>query len=358
MSSQKQNIFRVILFLLFLGFTAGPVFAHEQYVLTNKELTQGMQDHTQNVLTALQNPENVRISLFVGIGITITLIGYFFFQFSPFGKTLHRILVRFDPLGHLLLRIALAGSLLASASFHSFLGPEIPLTSIAGGNFLIPVLFCCGLLLLFGIFTRVAAGLGLLILLLTTSVYGEYMLTYFNYFGEFIALLFLGSYSFSLDNQIFGPSSLVKKYKEIELLIIRVTYGISVLYPAITIKLFHPDVIVIIVNKYHMNQIHWLFPQDPLLISLGTGMAQILVGMLIIFGLETRLASFATFLLYLLSVLFFKEAVWPHYVLLALALYLVINNGGELTLDTVISKFLDKKIASSKRFRKQKSKRK
>ena len=81
-----------------------------------------------------------------------------------------------------------------------------------------------------------------------------------------------------------------------------------------------------------------MFPQDPLLISLGTALAQILVGVFIIVGFETRLASIITFFLYFLSVIFFKEAVWPHYVLLALAMYLVLNNGGKITLDNFIGR--------------------
>jgi hypothetical protein len=39
-----------------------------------------------------------------------------------------------------------------------------------------------------------------------------------------------------------------------------------------------------------------------------------------------------------MSILFFKEVVWPHYILLALSLYLVINNGGDWTLDRWIQK--------------------
>jgi uncharacterized membrane protein YphA (DoxX/SURF4 family) len=224
------------------------------------------------------------------------------------------------------------------------MGPEIPITSLPFHTLLIPLMYISGLLLFFGIFTRVAAGIGFFILLLSTMVYGDYILTYFNYYGEYLALLIWGSYSFSLDNVFFGISQLVKKYKNIELFLIRVTYGISVMYPAITIKFLHPAVIEDIAVRYHLNQIHWLFPSDPLLISLGTGMAQVVVGLMIIFGFQTRLASTITFFLYGLSVLYFKEAVWPHLILLALALYLVINNGGKITIDQwVYTTFFEKK---------------
>ena len=89
----------------------------------------------------------------------------------------------------------------------------------------------------FGIFTRIVSLVGFLILIATTFIYGQYIVTYLNYFGEYIALIVFGSYVLSVDNKLFGISSLIKKYKDIELLLIRITYGISVMYPAITIKL-------------------------------------------------------------------------------------------------------------------------
>ncbi len=347
---KRSWVFVIFSILCLFGLLNQPhaAFAHEQYVLTPHELNVGLADTTTHVLDVFKKPENLVITTEVGIGIGIVFILFFLFQYSPIGRKLGSILEKLDPVGHVLLRIAFAGSLLASAYYHSYLGPEIPITSIPGGNLLIPIMYVCGLLLLFGFFTRVVSFIALLILIASTFVYGEYMTTYLNYYGELIALVIFGSYILSVDNKLFGISPLVKKYQNLEILLIRITYGISVMYPAVTLKLLHPAVIVEIVNKYHMNQIHWLFPQDPLLISLGTGFAQIFVGLLIIVGFETRYASFVTFWLYFLSVLFFKEAVWPHYILLALALYLSINNGGSLTLDTFVGKFLEKQLGKKR----------
>jgi uncharacterized membrane protein YphA (DoxX/SURF4 family) len=317
--------------------------AHEQYVLTKQQLDMGFSDKSMHVLDALKSPQNVMIAILVGIGIAIVLLLYFFFQYSPIGKLFDKRLQHLENIGHLLIRISLGASLLASAYFYSFMGPEISVVTLPLGNFLVPVMYVLGVLLVLGIFTRVAAVLGFIILLLTTYVYGEYMFTYFNYFGEYLVLIIFGSYFLSLDNKFFGASKLIRKYKDWEIFILRTTFGLSVMYPAITIKLLHPDVIVEIYNKYHMGQIWWLFPQDPLLTSLGTGLAQILVGLFLIIGFETRFASFVTFLLYFGSIIFFQEAVWPHVVLLALAFYFVMNNGGKLTVDNYIGNILRQK---------------
>jgi len=321
---------------------ASAVLAHEQYVLTQKQLDEGFAASGINVLSALDNPENLKIAFFVGLGIIALGIFYFFFQYSKIGKKLDKLLLAMDPVGHVFLRIALAASLIMSARLYSYMGPEIPAVSLRLGSFFIPAMYVIGVLILFGVFTRVASLAGLLILIAATLVYGEYIITYLNYYGEYIALIVFGSYVLSFDNKLFGISKLLKRYKDVELLIIRVTYGISVLYPAITIKFLHPKIIVDIANQYHLSEVKWLFPQDPLLISLGTGMAQVLVGLMIIVGFETRLASFVTFFLYFLSVIYFKEAVWPHYVLLALAAYLVFNNGGKYGLDHWIGILLKK----------------
>jgi uncharacterized membrane protein YphA (DoxX/SURF4 family) len=346
--------FRTWLFLMvfmFMAFYTLPVtFAHEQYVLTQHQFNNDMADKTISVWSALHTPENIFIAVSVGSGVLILLFLTFFFQHSVWGRKLGDLLDLFDSLGHLLLRVALAASLLASAYFHAFMGPEIPINSLPLQSIILPLLYFCGILLLFGVLTRLAALLGLFLLLLTTVVYGDYIITYLNYYGEYIALLVWGSYAFSVDNTFFGISRYVKKYRDIELLIIRVTYGISVMYPALTIKFLHPEVIVDIATRYHLTQIHWLFPSDPLLISLGTGMAQVLVGVMIVVGFQTRLASVITFFLYALSVVYFKEAVWPHYILLTLALYLVINNGGKLTVDEYFwQRFFRKKKSAKKR---------
>jgi len=323
---------------LTLSYLPTLVFAHENYVLPTADIDRGMSDWSINVLDALKNPDNILISLYVSIGALVVFGLYYLFFTSRPGIVFDRRIKKLEPLGHVMLRLALAFSFIASAYFNSFLGPEIPLTSLPLGLLLKPVLYIIGALLLVGLFSKIVGAIGLAILILATIVYKDYMITYVNYYGEFIALILYGSMVFSLDSLLLRASRFAKKFQEWEIPLIRITYGISILYPAITIKLLHPAIILQIVNQYKLNEISWLFPSDPLLISLGTGVTQVALGLLIIIGFETRLNALATFVLYLLSIIFFKEAVWPHYILLALALYLAINNGGEYSIDNLLQK--------------------
>jgi uncharacterized membrane protein YphA (DoxX/SURF4 family) len=265
---------------------------------------------------------------------------YFLFQRSKQGELLDKRLRKGGDVANAAVRIVLGISLIFSAYSHVFLGPEIPLSSIPGGQgpYLEIMLYILGALMVLGLFSRAAGAGAMIIILLTAIAYRDYMLTYFNYFGEFAALFLFGSYVISLDRLRDMKKVVAKKIEQWEVLILRVTYGISILYPAITIKLLHPVIMVEIVNQYHLNDIWWLFPRDPLLISLGTGLTQIIIGLAIIIGFETRLSAFITFTLYIMSILYFKEAVWPHYILLALSGYFVVNNGGDWTIDSWLAK--------------------
>ncbi len=336
--------FWIPLAAVFAGFLPPALaFAHENYVLPEPVIAAGMRDYSLSVLDALKDPGNLKIALVVSIISAAVLILYFLFQPSKAGVWLDEHLQKFHRFGELVLRLALAASFLFSAHSFAYLGPEISINSLPFGGLIRVLLYVTGALLVLGLFGQAVGLISLALIIAATFVYKDYILTYFNYYGEFLALIFFGSGWFSLDKLIFGANKLKHKFKDWEIFIIRVTYGISILYPAISIKLLHPIIILDIVNRYNLTKFHWLFPHDPLLIALGTGLAQVVVGTAIILGFQTRLNTLITFVLMVLSVVFFKEAVWPHYILLALALYLIINNGGKISLDSYIRQRLDLK---------------
>jgi uncharacterized membrane protein YphA (DoxX/SURF4 family) len=341
----KLKIFFAAVLLTITPFLPSVASAHENYVLTKAQIDTDVAYHGPNVFSSLENAGNARTAAEVAIVSTIFVILYFFFDHSHFGRQFNKEFEKLEPIGHVILRFALAISLFASAHFFVYLGPEIPLTSLPLGILLNPILYILGLLLILGFWTEIAAGLSLIVLILSFVVYKDYMLTYFNYFGEFLALMLFGTQYFSLDSLLRTSKAWVRKYYDYEVGLIRITYGISILYPAITYKLLHPEVIIDIATRYNLTQIHWLFPRDPLLISLGTGLAQLVVGICLIIGFETRLNTLITFALMVLSVLYFKEAVWPHYILLALSLYLTINNGGAWSVDGWIERKLSERRA-------------
>ncbi len=307
--------------------------AHENYVLPHADIERGMHDWSLHAFDAMHNPTNLKLGLLIGLVSLVGFIVYYFFMVSRLGQKLHEALLKFEPQGHLILRVALGVSFITSGLFGSFLGPEISLTSLPLGVLLEPVLIGLGVLLILGLFTEAVSLIGLIILGLTTFIYHAYMFSYFNYLGELLALLLFGTKYGAIDLFWSKASKWRKKYQELEIPLIRVTYGLAIIYPAVMIKLLHPGIIVEIVNQYNLTQFHWLFPNDPLLIALGSGLAEVAVGLCLVFGLFTRLVSGVTLFLYILSISFFREAVWPHYILVALALYFIINDGGGWSID-------------------------
>ena len=72
-----------------------------------------------------------------------------------------------------------------------------------------------------------------------------------------------------------------------------------------------------VVNHYHLTQ---YFPFKPLFIVLGAGLIELIVSLLYITGLLQRFTTVIFLVFMTLSLLFFKESVWPHYLLIALAI--------------------------------------
>jgi len=251
-------------------------------------------------------------------------------------------LVRFSRVGLFVIRIALAAAFLYGASTNSIFGPELSLQNLPLSHVLPYIGYLIGGMLLVGLFTEVAAVLALILFAFAAYVNGFYLLTYLNYLAEIVVLILFGSRFLSLDLVIFGKLKRFSKLSEYENTIIRVGYGAALLYAAIYIKIIHAEIPLEVVKQYHLNQFHWLFPHDPLLIVLGAAIVEIIIAIFIIVGFSTRFTNIILVFYLTLSILFFKETVWPHYMLYGISISLLINGGGKLSLDKALRKFVDR----------------
>src|SRR5258708_31754471 len=109
------------------------VFAHENYVLTKPEINADLATKGINVFSALNSASNLRVSAAVGLLSLVAVVLYFLFEHSPLGQKFNSFLAKGEPFGHVVLRVALAASLIASANFNSFWGEEITIISIPIG---------------------------------------------------------------------------------------------------------------------------------------------------------------------------------------------------------------------------------
>ncbi len=300
-------------------------FAHEAYVLTPEEFSRGLSSQSFDALTALANPGNMHIALTIAISVAVVFVLALLFRLSAFGQRVYAFLAKTNAFGPLFVRIAISASLFYSALTWSFLGPELRLTTMPFAFAFRWIMFVSSAMFVLGIGTEIAAFLCLVAFAVGGIVFGWYLVTYLNYFGELVALFLFGSRAWSLDGILRGPLKRFSRIREYETVIVRVCYGIALAYAAITIKFLHPILTVTVVEKYHLTRFHWLFPSDPLLVTLGAALAETAIGVFIMVGFETQLTVLVSLFYITLSLLYFREIVWPHLMLYGISLNLIFN---------------------------------
>jgi len=318
---------RSAFWIIFFGFLlfAQATNAHEAYVLSKEQLEEGLRRVSFDSFAAFQSPQNIKVAVSVGLGVAIALGLSFLFRRSKSGRCFYRALDTgsLHRVAPLVLRLALAASLFFSAFSGSFFGPELPLNALPFSETIRIALFAISGFLALGLLTEVMAFIALLILGLGVFVYGLYTITYAHYLGEIIALFLFGSGLFSLDKVVSIRKEFVPSLKRYEETIIRIFYGIALSYAAVSVKLLHPLITETVINQYHLTRLYLLFPHDPLFATLGAGLAELAIGLFIIIGFELRFTVAVSLFYLILSLLFFREAVWPHLMLYGISFYLL-----------------------------------
>jgi uncharacterized membrane protein YphA (DoxX/SURF4 family) len=319
---------RVAFTLAFLAsiFSYSIASAHEAYVLPYTTFWTGIkQPFSAHAFDALKNPNNIHITIIIGASVILLLILNFMFRRSSAGQRMHSYAERYSYLGPHFVRFAIAAAFLFSAIGNSFLGPELHGSLFPYPHVLQILLFAISIMIATGFFTELAAFLGIVIFICGFFVFGSYIFTYLNYLGELIVLLLFGMRVLSIDKYLFGPLRRFRSFEKYETLIVRVMYGLALIYAAITVKLLHPDLTVTVVNTWHLTRFHWLFPSDPLLVTFGAGIVEAIIGIIIIFGFEMRLTVLISLFYITLSLLYFRELVWPHLLLYGISFNLLVQ---------------------------------
>jgi len=224
-----------------------------------------------------------------------------------------------------------AGLAFFMSAYHSSLfGPELPLSEIFGSYAsaarLLIVLI--GLLVLAGLWVRVAAILLALLFSVAVMKHGWYMLTYTNYIGEVIVLLIIGAHRVSLERVHSGFRSLTHLFKGIEkhyskyaLLILRVAFGTSLIYASLYAKFVHNFLALQVASTPlagHAFEIAHYMGFEPHFMVVGAGIVEVVIGLFFILGLEIRFTALFLEFWLCLSLWYFGEAVWPHLILMGI----------------------------------------
>jgi hypothetical protein len=243
-------------------------------------------------------------------------------------------------------RVFLGVSFIYGAMNHSIFGPEIPLLELGVPHVFQAILFITGAMLLLGILGRLAALVALLLYIYVFSIVGDYTISYVNYLAEIILILIAGSGVFSLDNFIthtFGNEISRWKARGMRFenkyggLLLRLGLGFALLWAAINVKFLHAQLTLDVINNYHLTK---YFPFDPLFIVLGSGLVEICIALMYIFGVLIRFNTLFFLSFITLSLTFFGEAVWPHFILYGIALAIFAYGYDRYTLQHWIMRFL------------------
>jgi uncharacterized membrane protein YphA (DoxX/SURF4 family) len=352
----KQYLYGLLVVLLM-----GSVAAHEVYVLDSTTLHSSFGVHGINVFDALNDPGAFR--WFV-IGASIAVLGFIFLSYVLHTKLSAKLDKHFATLrqyAHLIIRVGLGVSFAWGAYHNSIFGPEIPLHTIPGGMLWKPVLFMAGLMLIFGAFTRIAAFIALIAFATVASTRGIYMMNYLNYFGEIVVLLLERGVLFSVDEYVQWKSELfhhklphwittLERWGEkYSFPIIRITFGIALIWAALTVKIFYPAVSLEVLHAYSLDA---KVAFTALFVVLVAGIIEIVLGLVLVTGILYRptLVILVFFVGY--SVWFFGEDVWPHAILVALSIGLFLHGKDRLSLEDW---FFKKTWGWTNRFRKNKN---
>lgn len=297
--------------------------AHEVYVLTPEQVG------TLSTLPSTPLYEiffaNVSDTLIWAGIIGFLIISVFFISISvTLENRFDKHLVKLKKFAPFVARITIGLAFIFCAYNAALFGPELPFSDMFGrfvglGQIMF---YALGLLMLFGIFSRIAGLIGIGIFAYAIVLNGVYMFTYLNYLAEFFVLVLVGSHKFSVTDTRPGRWSITKfldylavKYGEFAFLILRVGFGFSLIYASVYAKIIHNQLAITVASDFGLDVV---FGFSPEFIVLGAALIEILLGLFFIFGIEIRFNAIVLNVFLTLSLLYFGEAVWPHIILIGI----------------------------------------
>jgi len=322
----KKVVFTAV-FLLFLL----TVSAHEVYVLDKAEIEQAVDTQSPNPFGEIVH-EQSRFMFWAFLSIVVVACVFFISISHRLENVLEPYLMHMKRYAPVVGRLTLGCSLLASGYYFSFFGPELSLGDFAMGRIVQVLLFVFGFCLVVGFMARFAALASIVLFGIAVFHYGSYMLTYFNYLAEMILIAGLGAGEYSVDEHVHIKAfkKVTQYFRQNGFVIVRVLFGISLMYASAYAKLLHSNLALETIAKYHLTL---YFSFQPLFLVLGAMIIELLIGIFFLLGFEVRFVAifFAMFLT--LSIGFFGEAVWPHIILYGTAIAIFLHGYDCYTLE-------------------------
>lgn len=332
-------VFTLVLFGAFCAFFActSIVSAHEVYVLEKETVEHLLNGEQPNPFELIQTSAALFFFwAFIAIGVVTTV---FFVSISHWFEKV------FDPLffhikkkyAIIIGRVTLGSSLIASGYFGALFGPDLSVAELFGEQaafFIDALLITLGIIFVFGFGTRVAALIMILFFAWAVHIKGMYMLTYANYLGEILLVLILGAHVLAVDKKVLQSHKYLNRierfFEKYAFLILRIAFGVSLIYASVYAKILNSSLALQTVIEYNLTD---YFHFEPLFIVLGAALIEITLGVFFIIGFEIRFAAVFLLVFLTLSLLYFGEAVWPHFILFGVAFALFVHGYDRYTIE-------------------------
>jgi len=320
---------------------SGRASAHVDYV-TDEGATGSPVELLRTVLTS---PESLLLLTVGGVGLVVLVAGYVGFASTiPDIAVARATLQSYRPYLPWMLRLSV-GLPLVGAGFAGYLfAPTVPVDARL-------VQVGVGFLLLFGLATRLVAGLGLLAYVWALATTGTPMLLASEYVAGFLGIVLVGpgqpSADMLLRRLVVTDGTIASRFRGVitpeEVLerfglgaaaapvLIRVFLGLNFLYLGVSQKLLEPQQALAVVTKYDLSSV---VPVAPELWVVGAGLTEALVGVALIAGAFTRGTAAVGFLI-LTTTLFGlpDDPVLAHVTLFGLTSALMVTGAGRYSLD-------------------------
>jgi uncharacterized membrane protein YphA (DoxX/SURF4 family) len=308
--------------------------AHVRYILNETEIQRGLS----------QSPvgQNYRS---VATVVLLALLGIVAFQFigqslslRPFAQRIEAKLLAADPLVPVILRISVGLFLLSSGLSGELFSPQAAFRPITL-DILSLAQITIGFLLTVGFLTKIAA-LGVFALVISSfRLVGFDGLDYIVLAGAAFVLFFEGGLRTSLDAFTIARIGYLRqigdslaRFKPYSMPVLRLSFGINLIWLALTEKLLVPQLTEIAVFKYHVP----IFP-ELLTFVFFFGFFEAILGGHYLLGIFNRLVSLIYLGLLVSAIFLFGETV-NHLPLFGVAIAFLIRGAGPYRMDIVLRK--------------------
>lgn len=291
--------------------------AHEVYVLSAPDIVRAMAGPPMPIMSVIA--ANLQQFIFWAFLCFVVVTTIFFMSISRFAERLlmpffHRV----KQYASLFVRMSIGASLLASAYHQALFGPELTFSNIFGAfaPFATAAIVLAGFFVLFGLATRFSMFIIIAAYVWGVFVTGLYMLTYAEYLDA-VALFFILERPSKNTSSGMHPymNAIGARLKPYRFAILRVLFGVALVFASVYAKLLHPTLTLMVVDEYNLTS-YWLFrPFEPHFLVLGAALIELLCGAFFIIGFEVRHTSLFLFFWLTLSLFFFGESIWPHIII-------------------------------------------